>query len=226
MCRSVFQQVYYVPEDAVISLPKAPFEIESGAALGMLLSSKAPDKWLAAMQPESLLMLRGKEGKSVYVLFTVPGHPTEQRFIRHVIASVAEKAFPKLLAELDADPDKAPVNERQRLRRQVLHWRAVDCNGPQIDPKYNDWELCSEPLKSCKLDPVPVPRPLNKKAKVVTDGLDECAIMPEGVSFVRSLAVRDTDGYHVFKRPNQIVVVQFEGQGASRDAEMAPALEL
>ena len=136
MCRSVFQQVYYVPEDAVISLPKAPFEIESGAALGMLLSSKAPDKWLAAMQPESLLMLRGKEGKSVYVLFTVPGHPTEQRFIRHVIASVAEKAFPKLLAELDADPDKAPVNERQRLRRQVLHWRAVDCNGPQIDPKY------------------------------------------------------------------------------------------
>ena len=116
-----------MPADAVVSFPKAPYLVEDGAALGALLNTKCAEKWAPACQPEHLLQLRGKEGRSVYAIFGVNGHADEPRFIRHVIGVVAAKNFPKVLDALEADPARAPQNERQRsrLRGSILRTSQV-----------------------------------------------------------------------------------------------------
>ena len=143
---------YYVPADSVVSLGKTPFKMDDPQALGSLLSTKCADRWLPACKPEHLLVLKGKEGTAVYATFSVPGHPNEDRFIRNIHPSVAAKNFSKVLADIDADPTKAPQNERQKRRLEALNWKPSDCTGVQIDPKYNDWQPCAEEgLKSWKM---------------------------------------------------------------------------
>ena len=69
------QSIYYVPADAVVSLPKKPFMVEDGAALGSLLNTKCADRWLPVCQPEHLLVLKGREGTSCYAILGVSGQP-------------------------------------------------------------------------------------------------------------------------------------------------------
>lgn len=210
-------QNFWVPADAVVSLPKTPYVMPDGAALGALLSTKDPAKWYDVCKPEHMLMLKGKEGTSVYAIMSVEGQPNEERFIRHVIAPVCAKNFPKVFAEIEADPARAaPTSERQRKRLEVLQWKPGDCTANQLDPKHNDWTPCSEEgLKSCKIDPTPSHhRPA--KRSLSADMCAESDAMPTGVKFIKSIEVNQDLGYHVHQRPNAVVVVQFEAAGANR----------
>ena len=59
---------------------------------------------------------------------------------------------------------------------------------------------------------MPAPRPLKRSLTAAelsnheSDGSGGGA-MPAGVKFVKSIAVSDSDGYHVHTRPNRIVIV-------------------
>ena len=203
---------YYVPSDSVISLPKTPFKIDDPQALGSLLSTKCAEKWLPVCKPEHLLMLKGKEGTACYATFIVPGHDNECRFIRHIPTGVASKNFPKVLEAMEADPTKAPQNDRQKKRLEVLNWKTSDCSAPQIDPKYNDWPVCSEEnLKSCRIDPTTRP---GKR-----DHADACAatgngMLPAGIKFLRVIPVED-NAFEVLTRPGSITIIGFDNAAAA-----------
>jgi hypothetical protein len=204
---------YYVPADSVVSYCKTPFKIEDPQALGSLLSSKCADKWLPVCKPEHLLMIKGKEGTAVYATFSVPGHPNEDRFIRNIHPSVAVRNFSKAVADIEADPTKAPQNERQKRRLEALNWKPSDCTGVQIDPKYNDWQPCAEEgLKSCRVDPTPTPRPAKREYA-------ECAAsgggLPPGVKFIKRVDVCEDGSYNITKRPGAIFITQYETAAAA-----------
>ena len=128
------QGLFYVPADSVISFPKTPYRMEDAAALGALLCSKNPEKWMGVCQPEHLCMLKGREGRCVYAVFSVAGEENESRFLRPIHGAVAAKNFPKVLEGVQAcDPE----DDRQRLRQNVLKWTPADLDGAQLDPKAN-----------------------------------------------------------------------------------------
>ena len=202
------QKVYFVPAEAVISLPKCPALVEDGNALGSILASKSPEVWRDACNVKHLMMLKGREGKSVYCTFAVKENPSEERFIRLVTPGVCDKLFPKLLEELEADPANArPQTERARLRKEVLKWRSSDINGHvQLNPLYNEWERCTEPdLKSCLR--LPVPRPIKK---LKTSGDEGGAQLPPGIKSLHRVDVCEEAGFHVMQRPGAVFVFQFE----------------
>lgn len=88
------QGLFWVPADAVVSpLPKTPYMVEDGAALGALLNTRTADRWLPVCHPQHLVLLKGKEGKSCYAIFGVQGQDNEQRFIRNVPGPVCAKNF-------------------------------------------------------------------------------------------------------------------------------------
>lgn len=200
---------YYVPKDAVLSLPKSPFKLPDGVILGSVLASKAPEKWLAACDPAHLLVLKGREGTSVYCTFAVDDNPGEERFARVVPGQVAEKIFPKIMAEIEADPSRAPRNARQQARFEALKWKAADCNTPQISPVTNAWEVCTEPLKSCRIDPDRVPRK-PKRPSGGEDG-DHEPVLPTGIKILKVIHVDEKNGYEVIQRPNMVTVIGFSG---------------
>ena len=138
------QKVFHVPAEVVISFPKCAKQLDDAAALSSILSSKSPDVWRDVCDPKHLMLIRGREGKSVYCVFFIKDqNPSEERFIRLVPSSVCDKLFPKMLEDLknaDFARDK-PKTERQRQREDVLLWRSKDINGKvQINP-----EVCTPP---------------------------------------------------------------------------------
>jgi hypothetical protein len=151
---------YYVPHSAVISFPKSPvLKIKDGVELGNLLFTKAPGSWEDHCHPEFLMHIRGTDGSTcVYTTFKVPGYPNEERFVRLIGGTIAEKNFEKKKRELK---DIKPANDRQRKRMEVLDWvKEKDCpDRAQLNPELCGWtQLNGEngteaPLKSCKVDP-------------------------------------------------------------------------
>ena len=53
--------------------------------------------------------------------------------------------------ETAAGRRKAPENDRQEQRLQVLLWSSKDCARAQINPEHNNWEICRESPKSLKV---------------------------------------------------------------------------
>ena len=211
------QSLFYVPAHAVVAFPKTPFMMKDGTELGNLLSTKDPKKWYDVCKPEHMLMLEGKEGKSCYAIFGVEGAPDEERFIRHILAPICAKNFPKQ-AEVQADATRGtPTDEHQRSL-EILQWRPKDCSANQLDPKHNDWEVCKEDLKSCKIDPAPVPRASSKRS-VTTLALRESstAMNHNHIKWLKSIQVDDAF-CEVVRRPNLVTVIQFANT-------TAPALE-
>jgi hypothetical protein len=205
------QHLFHVPADAVISFPKSPYMIEDGAALGALLNTKCADKWLPVCQPEHLLQLKGKEGRACYALFDVAGQPNEVRFCRHVLGHICAKNFPKVLEGLEAH---ASATDK---RLDVLQWRPSDCNGVQIDPKYNDWEVCQEEgLKSCKVDPMPRSYSKRPGEAPIAEGGDASSVT-HGVKFVKTIEVKDGN-CEVIRRPGLVTVIEFLDAVAANDS--------
>jgi hypothetical protein len=209
------QSRFYVPACAVVAFPKTPFMMKDGTELGKLLATKDPAKWYDVCKPEHMLMLQGKEGKSCYAIFGVEGAPDEERFIRHILAPICAKNFPKR-AEVQADATRGtPTDEHQRSL-EILQWRPTDCSATQLDPKHNDWEVCNEDLKSCKIDPAPVSRSSSKRSATEL-ALSGNAMNHNHIKFIKSIQVDDAF-CEVVRRPNLVTVIQFANT-------TAPALE-
>lgn len=131
--------LYTVPHSAFMSFPKRPNVMSSGDALGQLLNTKAPEKWISYCHPDTLCRIKGESGNCVYTTFSIEGAPNERRFLRHVSATVAEKNFDKIKEQLKDEPI---TNERQQIRFDVLKWKKLeDCpNRAQLSPELEKWE--------------------------------------------------------------------------------------
>ena len=241
------QKMYYVPAESVVGLPpKGPKQLDDGAALGGILASKSPEMWKDACHPKHLVVVAGKEGKSVYTspplnhapfehlseasavwqvytTFGIKEHPNEQRFLRLVAPSIADKLFPKLLEDLEAQqPDPALTTERQRLRKQALHWRSTDIDGRvQINPEWNGWERCMETeLRSC-IKQHPAPRPGKRALTLANNGAeqhDPAPTLPPGVKSLKKIDVNEAVGFKVFQRPGAVYVLQFDAEAPAPPA--------
>jgi len=145
---------HLVPEGAFVSYPKKPNVMQSAEALGALLATKAPEKWLPYCKPDTLCRIQGDTGNCVYTTFHVEGFPEEKRILRFISAAIAEKNFEKI-KETDTPPQAA--NDRQQIRYDVLNWKkSVDCpSRAQISPEIEKWPVAdlTEALKSCAISP-------------------------------------------------------------------------
>lgn len=145
---------HLVPETAFVSFPKKPNRVSSAEALGALLATKAPEKWLPFCKPNTLCRIQGDTGNCVYTTFQVDGSPGEERILRFISSAIAEKNFEKI-KETEQSP--AASNERQQIRYDVLNWKKeVDCpSRAQISPEIEKWPVAdlTEALKSCAISP-------------------------------------------------------------------------
>lgn len=145
---------HLVPADAFVSFPKKPNRVPSAEALGALLATKAPEKWLPYCKPNTLCRVAGETGNCVYTTFQVDGHPGEERILRFISAPIAEKNFEKI-KETEKMPEA--TNDRQQIRYDVLNWKK-ESNCPsraQISPEIEKWPVAdlTEALKSCAISP-------------------------------------------------------------------------
>ena len=153
---------YYVPESAIKSLPKKSNSVSDGKALGQILATKAPEKWLEYCSPECLCHIGAGDSSCVYTTFTVPGHDDESRFLRFISGTIADRNFPiwsaRVEQKMKMDPPEIIINnDRQRARVDVLKWtKANDCpKRAQLNPEMNQWQALDkdESVKSCRIEP-------------------------------------------------------------------------
>ena len=118
---------HLVPESAFVSFPKKPNKMQSAEALGALLATKAPEKWLPYCTPNTLCRIAGETGNCVYTTFQVDGHPGEERILRFISAAIAEKNFEKI-----KETTKLPeaTNDRHGEKSSQHHHVAHRVRGP------------------------------------------------------------------------------------------------
>ena len=165
---------YLVPESAFVSFPKKPNRLPSPEALGALLATKAPEKWLPYCKPNTLCRIQGETGNCVYTSFAVDGHPGEERILRNISAAIAERNFKAIKEMDDVKPPPEGANARQVIRYEVLNWKKETCCPlrAQISPEIEKWPVAGpgEALKSCAVSPE-----AKKRAKPGTSQADEQA---------------------------------------------------
>ena len=150
------KSTFYVPEEAVLSIPKGTNLVANTTILNQIISTKSPTTWNNYLDPDRLILIKGSEGKSVYTTFKVMDQTSheEEVFIRHIPPTVCDKQFPKWKELIEKDTKegkrKPPENDRQEQRLNVLNWKSKDCSRAQINPEHNNWEVCKDPPKSLK----------------------------------------------------------------------------
>tara|TARA_Y100000589_G_scaffold304755_1_gene318176 strand:+ start:127 stop:882 length:756 start_codon:yes stop_codon:yes gene_type:complete len=163
---------HLVPESAFVSFPKKANRMPSAEALGALLATKAPEKWLPYCKPNTLCRIQGDTGNCVYTTFQVDGHPGEERILRNISSAIAEKNFKEIKKTEKPPPEGA--NDRQQIRYNVLNWtKETDCpSRAQISPEIEKWPIAdvTEALKSCAISPE-----AKKRTKPGTSQADEQA---------------------------------------------------
>jgi len=164
---------FYVPESAIVSLPKKANVLPDGETLGRVLATKAPEKWMAYCDPARLMKIKGEEGTCVYTTFEVEGHPEEGRFLRFISGTIAQRNFPEWKKKIEAkmkDKENPLVikNDRQRARYAVLDWtKEKDCPiRAQLQPELNRWHPVEkdDAVKTCRVEPKPQRRPKGAQA--------------------------------------------------------------
>lgn len=129
---------YYIPQSAILSYAKKPHILNDGHEVGNLIATKAPDKWFDFCDPDTLMLIQGDDGSTcVYTTLAVSG-TDEQRFVRIISPTVAERCFPKWVAKLGITIEKDGTwnrsneifesgadkeSSRVTTRRNVLKWR-------------------------------------------------------------------------------------------------------
>lgn len=199
---------YYIPADSVISYPKKPNIVESPEALGALLATKAPDKWKNYTHPDMLMQVKGDEGSCVFTTFHVEDHTDEQRFVRFISGSVAEKCFPFWIAEDEKKRQPGEeIRESKAKRLEVLKWtKKKDCpNRAQISPELNKWPSVDklgleEVVKSCKVDPESRKRMKTTETNKDVDGL---------VAQQHVVKVGEQGSYTIVERPGVLHIIQY-----------------
>ena len=206
---------HLVPESNFVSYPKKPNIVASPEALGFLLATKAPEKWLPYCHPDTLCRIQGDTGNCVYTTFQVDGAPEEKRILRFISATVAEKNFGKVKESLDT----AVVNPRQQIRLDVLNWtKEVDCpSRAQISPEIEKWPVaCStEAVKSCAKIPES-----KRRIKAGSSQVDE--VLTKRKKYIcheEIINVPTGSTYKINEINNKIVHVLFYRAPAQEDAE-------
>lgn len=149
---------YYVPQRAIVSYAKRPHNLKDGYEVGNLIATKAPDRWQSFCDPDTLMLIQGDDGSTCVYTTLAVSDTDEQRFVRIISPTVAERCFPRWLEELGISVDKEtgewdrskerglPENEKDRARviarRNVLRWRKdnplLDANDGQVDVDLGD----------------------------------------------------------------------------------------
>ena len=144
---------YYIPYSAILSYARRPHILNDGHEVGNLIATKAPDKWFDFCDPDTLMLVQGDDGSTCVYTTLAVAETDEQRFVRIISPTVAERCFPKWVAKLGitvdektgkwnraneifenpSDKDKKTVTQR----RNVLKWRRenplVDAEGKTIE---------------------------------------------------------------------------------------------
>lgn len=149
---------YYVPLSAVKQNARKAHAFESGSDVGQLIATKSPEKWMEYCNPDTLILIQASDGTTcVYTTISVKD-TDEQRFVRIISPTVADRCFPKwaercgIVVDKDGNWDRsneifddgATEREKQRVasRRNVLKWRqknpVVDANGERIEINLSD----------------------------------------------------------------------------------------
>lgn len=242
------KQQFYIPEAAVVSLPKRSNKVPDGSALGVALATKAPEKWFAYCDPDCLMMVKGNEGTSVYTTFEVAGHPDEVRFLRHIGYQIAEKVFKEWQKEIvkqikekegphKNDPEN--YNERQKIRYDVLKWsKATDCpTRAQLHPELNQWTPVTkdggDQIKSCKVDPPSKTRPKGPtdkragaqlKSAIGKDQHNSARCDPQkNVLWAEALQLGPEGSFNIFKNKidGKLYVTQYKYDTHDKEADEA-----
>ena len=146
---------HLVPEGAFVSYPKKANAMPSSEALGALLATKAPEKWLPFCKPNTLCRIQGDTGNCVYTTFSVPGQDDEKRILRFISSAIAEKNFKQVKESEKPPPEGAEM--RHQIRYDVLNWKKeIDCpSRAQISPEIEKWPVAdlTEAMKSCAISP-------------------------------------------------------------------------
>ena len=211
---------YYIPASSVVSYPKKPNLVDSPQDLGTLLATKAPDKWKPYTHPDFLMQIKGDEGSCVFTTFHVEGHMEEQRFVRFISGSIAEKCFPHWIEEEEAkrkERGEEEVRESKQKRLDVLKWtKKKDCpSKAQINPEMNKWpsvDKCGyeEAVKSCKIEPE-----ARKRQKTTDSNKD----IDHLVSKQEVVKVGPPGSYMIVERPGALHIIQYHSAGPNLDQE-------
>ena len=149
---------FYIPQRAILSYAKKPHFLNDGHEVGNLIATKAPDKWFTFCDPDCLMLIQGEDGSTCVYTTLAVNETDEQRFVRIISPTVADRCFPRWLEEYGITVDKEtgkwdrskekglPENEDARARviarRNVLKWRRdnplVDGEGKPIDLDLSD----------------------------------------------------------------------------------------
>ena len=213
---------FYVPEDAIVSLPKRPNTLADGVELGKVLATKAPERWMAYCDPERLVKIKGEEGTCVYTTFEVEGAPEEGRFLRFISGTIAQRNFPEWKKKIedkmkDKDDPLVIRNDRQRARYEVLDWtKDKDCpTRAQLNPEMNRWHPVDKDayVKTCRVEPKTKSRPKGAQAGSSSKGITKSRSNHAGgggssSSWVERLmeaeAVADVDDVEVWRVPLRV----------------------
>jgi len=211
------KKTYFVPADDIISMSKTSNVLSSVEELNELHATKAPEKWMPYVAPDTLIHIKGSEGNLVYTTFSIEG-TNQDRFIESIPRSVAEKNFPKHLKEWMEDserpkPEDAPddrARERQQKRMNALKWKPSDCTGASINPLSNKWDRApDDEIKS--LVSKPKKRPAEKRS-IEEDADTDLSAIVDGVR-VQSVTV---DGaYKIVEIGRKVLIVSIGGAEAS-----------
>jgi hypothetical protein len=192
---------YLVPASAIKSPAKKSNKVADGKALGQILATKAPEKWMEYCSPECLCHVQVEDSSCVYTTFTVDGHDDESRFLRFISGTIADRNFPLWKERVEkkiADGDIVLSNDRQKARFAVLNWtKAKECpNRAQLNPEINKWTALEkeEIVKSCKVDPEAKKRQL--KAHVAGGGPQSAIGKKTGVNPHLTLGAK-SNKYHL-----------------------------
>lgn len=168
---------YYVPASAVDLAARKLSQVEDGTALGRLLYTKTPDRWLDYCHPKHLYKIKARDGSTcIYTTFTVPGNDDESCLLRLVNSTVAEKNFKEWKGKFDEQIEKGTIvisTERQRKCIDVLNWtKEKDCaTRNQINPEVEGWRAVPKinAVKSCMIRPASKPRKLKAHERAADD---------------------------------------------------------
>lgn len=159
---------YHVYRKDVISFAKSTNAISTAMELGRVLQGGFVDVWLDFLRPDHLLRIKGVEGNQVFTTFDLPGVPSEKRILRMVPNDAAEYCFGQH-KDARASQARQTTNDRQRIRMEVLNWRAAwDLQGRDegyvLCPITNGWPEVTFEAGTAAI--WPGPRPLTRMASV------------------------------------------------------------
>jgi len=209
-CVIPFNRQYWELEDQmvadggkVISRAKSPMKVTTEQYTSFM-NSTSDQKWNSYLLPTNILLLEMNEGKYPYAFFDVDGHENAKLICNPIPMEVAQKIFPKLLAEVQKDPEQfglklTGVDESKAKKNQgridALKWVPTDCQSD--NNKSKTMKPCRPNPQSNDMSPTPIavkkmhdemmkafaPKTTGSKRKLAEKESADANAIPDGVTF-------------------------------------------